>query len=71
MSRVMTIYGFIDICCPTCEWITEIDDIGVSMTTEHCDIASKMDECAFTVTCEGCGKQIKIVPEMHIGVSHP
>ena len=71
MSSVICVYDFIDIGCPTCGEMMKIDDIDVSMTIEHYDMASIIDECAFEIKCTDCGKQIKIVPELHIGVSHP
>ncbi len=71
MSKIVSLYSIIDICCPTCGEMLEVDGIDVSMTTEHYDIASRIDECAFEIKCTDCRKTIKISPELEIKVSHP
>ena len=66
MSRITCISEYIDICCPSCEEMMEVSDIDASMTIEHYDIASKIDECSFEIQCKGCGKQV-VNPKMDFG----
>ena len=68
MSNIKCLYSTIDICCPNCENIIEIDDLDISVTIEGYDICRPVNECAFQIICGECGSSIEINPEMNIGV---
>lgn len=71
MSKIVSLYSTIDICCPTCGEIMEVYGLDVSMTVEHYDVGRRIDECAFEIECSDCKKKITVNPELHIEVSHP
>lgn len=68
MSTITYLGYSIDICCPNCDEMMEIDDVDISMTIEHHDEMGIKDQCSFEIECDDCGKTIKITPEAHIGV---
>lgn len=69
MSRVISLYSTIDICCPHCEEYNEIDDIDISVTIDNTDISRHKDECVFVHQCVSCGRKFKVTPHLDIGVS--
>lgn len=68
MSKIGTLYGFLDFVCPHCGEYIEIYEIDVSVTVFGADVSRLVDECVFTYECEHCSRKFRVTPHMDIDV---
>lgn len=69
MSQINSLWQSVDLLCPHCEEMLEIDDVDVSVTVWGFDVARPADECVYDMVCDGCGKKIIITAQLDIGVA--
>lgn len=69
MSEICTLLSNIDVECPYCEEILEIDNVDISITVDNYDIIRYKDECKFDFVCPCCENTFYINPVGNIEIT--